>query len=82
MQRHMVETEFWVGDTVYRKMDRDNTRGMVLEVNIMSIGHTYRCTFGEGFDATCYELELCGEPAWGPDDKYLFDPPEGDDHED
>lgn len=64
-KKHVIETEFWMGDTVYRRTDIDNEPGLVCEVLIgPDESCLYRCVFGKDPQSSFYEMELSAEPSY------------------
>lgn len=62
--KRTVESAFWIGDIVYRKMDTEGEEIMITEVHFTPGGVTYSCSVGGGYDSTFYEMELSKERAW------------------
>jgi hypothetical protein len=59
-----IDTQFWIGDRVFRVTDSDNRPGLILGVTIgPNCLIQYRTSF-DGEDSTYYEMELQDTPSW------------------
>lgn len=70
---HTIDTAFWLGDVVYRRVDRDNDPGIVTGVHIRPAGVLYSVQFPNEGEDSFYEITLSDTPAWVLDDSTLED---------
>jgi hypothetical protein len=62
--KRVLETKWWIGDTVYRKVDTDNKKCLIVNVTFCPDGFfTYRIATPDG-ETVHYEMELDDEPNW------------------
>lgn len=62
--KHVIESRFWLGDIVYRRVDSGNNPGLVIGLFIYPESPpSYRCAF-DGCESTHYDMELDDQPCW------------------
>lgn len=61
MKQHVVNSKFWLGDIVYRIVDRSHTPGMVTGIHVRPDHIAYTVGFEDG-DQVMWEMEIDSEP--------------------
>lgn len=57
-----IQTRWWIGDVVYRRVDSEAAACLIIGLNINPGGHTYRLALSDGTEAWHYEMELDSQP--------------------